>query len=79
MSAEEVARALGALLAAGLITDPIQLEVARAELRGKWRTFDVRTLPRLQRSGPCARCGAECLRYGLDGSCLCPECSGGDT
>jgi len=77
VSADEVARALGLLLASGLITDPIQLEVARAELLGKRRTLDVRYLPNLPRTGPCARCGAEHLRYGPDGTPLCGQCSGG--
>ena len=73
---EEVARALGALLAAGLITDPIQLEVARAELMGRRRTLEVRYLPNLPATGPCARCGADHLRYGPDGTPLCESCRG---
>lgn len=37
MSAEELARALGLLLMAGIYTDPLQLEAAGSELVDRWR------------------------------------------
>ena len=76
MSAEEAVRALGALLASGLINDPIQLEAARVEVMGRRRTLDARYLPDLPTTAQCARCGADHLRYGPGSTPLCESCRG---